>query len=101
MPPTRHIFSFSDSFLRLLVVVLGVAALSAGTVASTYAQGASTGKLQGTVRDAEGRGVPSANVLIQELGDGQIADEAGRFSFEAVPQAADVLPVAVVALHGQ
>ena len=74
-PPTRHAPRILLALLSFLILPM----LSG----SAYAQ--NTGKITGTVRDSSGKPIPYVNVILTNIGEGVIADEAGKYTFENVP----------------
>lgn len=73
MPPMR------------LVCILLIAALLVSVPGLAGGQTPTTGKIAGIVLDQNGKPLPNTNVILRELGQGKIANAAGRYEFDAVP----------------
>ena len=71
MPPFRRI-------------AIALCALAVSAPSALLAQ-ANTGRIAGVVQDEKGAPLPHTNVIIVELGEGRIANESGRVTFEDVP----------------
>ncbi len=70
---------------RSLVLLLSSLLLPLAAPTLAPAQSSSTGKLTGIINDEAGKPLPYANVIIQGLNIGAIADEQGKYTFESVP----------------
>jgi outer membrane receptor protein involved in Fe transport len=90
MPPTRWILT-----------VMAATALLLLSPTEGSPQTATTGKISGIVLDQDGKPLPNTNVLVRELGQGRIADGAGRYEFDAIPPGAYTVDAKLISYETQ